>query len=130
MAYYFQATLPLSFADAVEAVTQALKERGFGILTSIDVKQTLRRQVGGGFPSVHDFGACNPQMAFKALQKEPRIGTMLPCNIIVREIKPGEVEVAAVDPVASMQAIENKELGVIAAEVRTMLQEVVNSLRR
>lgn len=129
MAYYFLATISLPFADAVEVVTQALKDRGFGVLTSIDVRQTLKDKLSVDFPRYTILGACNPQMAYKALQKEPRIGTMLPCNVIVREIKAGEVEVAAVDPVASMQAIENSELGVIASEVRGLLQEVVNSLR-
>lgn len=129
MDYYFSTTLTKPFDEAVAAVTEALKDRGFGVLTTIDVRETLRRKLNIAFPPYVILGACNPQMAYKALQKEPRIGTMLPCNVIVRETEEGRVEVAAVDPVASMQAIENPELGAIAMGVRAMLEDAVSSLR-
>ncbi len=128
MSYCFVIRLKTPFDQAVEDVTEALKERGFGVLTTIDVRETLRKKLNVEFPRYVILGACNPQMAYKALQKEPRIGTMLPCNVIVRELEEGQVEVAAVDPAASMQAVENPELGAIAGEVRSMLQEVVGSL--
>jgi uncharacterized protein (DUF302 family) len=127
--YYFSTILTKPFDEAVAAVTEALKDRGFGVLTTIDVRETLRKKLNIGFPRYVILGACNPQMAYKALQKEPRIGAMLPCNVIVRETEEGTVEVAAVDPVASMQAIENPELGAVAMEVRAMLQNTVSSLR-
>jgi uncharacterized protein (DUF302 family) len=127
--YYFSTILTKPFDEAVEAVTEALRARGFGVLTTIDVRETLRKKLDIEFPRYVILGACNPQMAYKALQKEPRIGTMLPCNVIVRETEEGTVEVAAVDPVASMQAIENPELGAVAMDVRAMLQTAVSSLR-
>jgi uncharacterized protein (DUF302 family) len=126
--YYFSTVLNLSFDQTVDAVTEALKNKGFGVLTTIDVKETLQKKLDVEFPRYKILGACNPHMAFKALQKEPRIGTMLPCNVIVREMEDGKVEVAAVDPVASMQAIGNSELGLIAAEVRALLANVIQSL--
>ena len=130
MDYYFSTVLSKQFDEAVEAVTEALKGRGFGVLTTIDVRETLRKKLNVEFPRYVILGACNPQMAYKALQKEPRIGTMLPCNVIVRETEEGQVEVAAVDPVASMQAIENPELAAVASEVREMLENAVRSLSR
>lgn len=130
MDYYFSTVLSKQFDEAVEAVTEALKDRGFGVLTTIDVRETLRKKLNVEFPRYVILGACSPQMAYKALQKEPRIGTMLPCNVIVRETEEGQVEVAAVDPVASMQAIENPELAAVANEVREMLENAVRSLSR
>jgi uncharacterized protein (DUF302 family) len=128
VSYCFVSRLQTPFDQAVEDVTGALKDAGFGVLTAIDVKDTLHRKLDVDFPRYRILGACNPRMAYQALQKEPRIGAMLPCNVIVRELEDGQVEVAAVDPVASMQAVENPELGAIAGEVRSMLQEVVRSL--
>lgn len=128
MSYCFVARLQSPFDQAVTTVTEALKANGFGVLTTIDVKDTLRRKLDVEFPRYTILGACNPRMAYQALQKEPRIGTMLPCNVIVRELDDGQVEVAAVDPVASMQAVGNPELGAIAGEVRAMLQDVIRSL--
>ena len=128
MSYYFVTRLTMPFDQAVETVTAALKAKGFGVLTTIDVKETLHKKLGVEFPRYTILGACNPGMAYQALQKEARIGTMLPCNVIVRELEDGQIEVAAVDPVASMQAVENSELGAIAGEVRSMLEDVVRSV--
>lgn len=130
MDYYFSTTLSRPFDEAVDAVTEALKAQGFGVLTTIDVRETLRRKLDVEFPRYTILGACNPRMAYKALQKEPRIGAMLPCNVIVRETAEGQVEVAAVDPVASMQAVENRELATVAMEVRAMLESAIRSLSR
>lgn len=128
MSYCFVTRLQTPFDQAVTTVTEALKARGFGVLTTIDVKDTLHRKLDVAFPRYTILGACNPRMAYQALQKEPRIGTMLPCNVIVRDLEDGQVEVAAVDPVASMQAVGNPDLGAIAGEVRAMLQDVIRSL--
>jgi uncharacterized protein (DUF302 family) len=128
MSYYFAKTVPLAFDKAVARVTEALKERGFGVLTTIDVKETMKKKIGVDMPAYIILGACNPQFAHKALTAENKIGTMLPCNVIVREAEDGSVEVAAVDPVASMQAIDNPQLADIAGEVRRLLQETVDSL--
>lgn len=130
MDYYVSTILSKPFDEAVDAVTDALKARGFGVLSTIDVRETLRRKLDVEFPRYTILGACNPRMAYQALQKEPLIGTMLPCNVIVRETAEGQVEVAAVDPVASMQAVENPELGAVAKEVRAMLETAVRSLSR
>jgi uncharacterized protein (DUF302 family) len=126
--YYFSATLPLSFDDAVRRTTEALKAEGFGIITEIDVKETLRKKLGIDFRGYTILGACNPTLAHKALQLEDKVGTMLPCNVVVQEIGDGRVEVAAVDPVASMAAIDNPRLKQLAADVRDKLKRVVASL--
>jgi uncharacterized protein (DUF302 family) len=126
--YYFSTILSKPFDEAVDAVTDALKAQGFGVLSTIDVRETLRRKLDVEFPRYTILGACNPRMAYQALQKEARIGTMLPCNVIVRELEDGRIEVAAVDPVASMQAVHNPDLGAIAGEVRSMLEGVVRSI--
>jgi len=128
MAYSFNTSLASSLDDAVERVTAALKEEGFGILTEIDIKATLKKKLDVDFYPYVILGACNPPFAYQALQAEGRIGLMLPCNVIVRELSPGEVEVAAIDPVASMQAIENEDLGGVATEVRRRLQSVIENL--
>ncbi|MBZ0228548.1 MAG: DUF302 domain-containing protein [Bauldia sp.] len=128
MSYYFAKIVPLAFDKAVARVTEALKERGFGVLTTIDVRETMKKKIGVDMPPYIILGACNPQFAHKALTAENKIGTMLPCNVIVREAEDGSVEIAAVDPVASMQAIDNPQLGDIAGEVRRLLQETVASL--
>lgn len=128
MAYYFSKVLDISFDDAVQKVTDELKKEGFGILTEIDVKQTLKKKLDVDFRPYRILGACNPPFAYKALQAEDKIGTMLPCNVIVQETSDNKVEVAAIDPVASMQAVDNQGLGVIAEEVRSKLKTVINNL--
>ena len=128
MEYYFSKTIPGSFENAIQKVTEALKTEGFGILTEIDIKATLKKKLDVDFYNYKILGACNPPFAYKALLVEDKIGTMLPCNVIVQEKVAGQVEVAAVDPVASMQAIENKELADIANEIRTRLQKVITAL--
>ena len=128
MAYYFSKIISESFDDAIQKVTEALKAEGFGILTEIDIKATLKKKLGVDFYNYKILGACNPPFAYKALQAEDKIGTMLPCNVIVQEKIPGQVEVSAVDPSASMQAIENKTLADIATEIRARLQKVIEQL--
>jgi uncharacterized protein (DUF302 family) len=128
MAYYFSKILNISFDKAVTKVTEALKKEGFGILTDIDVQGTLKKKLDADFRKYRILGACNPPFAYKALQAEDKIGTMLPCNVIVQELEGGTIEVAAIDPVASMQAIENPDLKGIAEQVREKLKNVVESL--
>lgn len=128
MSYYFSKTLNTSFDNAVQRVTDGLKKEGFGILTEIDVQQTLKKKLDVDFRPYLILGACNPQFAYKGLQAEDKIGTMLPCNVIVQETGDGKVEVAAIDPVASMQAIQNQELGGIAVEVQSKLKAVIDNL--
>jgi uncharacterized protein (DUF302 family) len=129
MEYYFNKTLTnLSFDKVVDKTTQALKEEGFGILTEIDIKTTLKNKLDVDFPNYKILGACNPAFAYKALLAENKIGTMLPCNVIVRETENGSIEVAAVDPIASMMGVKNEDLGEIADEVRNKLKKAVDSL--
>ena len=128
MSYYFAKTLEVPFDVAVQRVTEALAAKGFGVLTTIDVAATLKKKLGVEFRPYMILGACNPQFAHRALQSEDKIGTMLPCNVIVQEHRPGQVEVAAVDPEASMSAVENDALAPIAGEVRGMLEQVVSDL--
>ncbi len=128
MSYYFDKIIKGSFEDALERVTSSLKEEGFGILTEIDVKETLKKKLDVDFHEFRILGACNPSFAYKALQADNKIGTMLPCNVIVQEIGDGEIEVAAIDPVASMQAIDNPALSEIAEQVQKKLENVVKRL--
>jgi uncharacterized protein (DUF302 family) len=129
MDYYFSTTLQhTSMEEALEKITQALKEEGFGILTEIDLKATFKKKLDVDFPNYKILGACNPNFAHKALQAENKIGTMLPCNVIVRENEDGSIEVAAVDPMASMMAIKNEQLAQIAGEVRDMLARAIDKL--
>ena len=128
MSYHFSKTLDLPFDQAVTRVTDALKAEGFGVLTDIDVAATMKAKLGEDFRPYRILGACNPQLAHRALELEDKIGTMLPCNVIVQEHDDGRVEVSAVDPVASMQAIENPGLADVAQEVRGRLKQVVESL--
>ena len=128
MSYYFAKTVEGGFDEAIERVTEALKEEGFGILTEIDVKATFKKKLDIEVPPYRILGACNPHFAYQALQAEDKIGTMLPCNVIVREAGQGQVEIAAVDPIASMQAVENEQLGGIAQEVRSRLQHVIEQV--
>jgi len=128
MSYYFSKIVDDNFDDAIARVTARLGEAGFGVLTTIDVSATLKKKIDADFQRYTILGACNPRFAFKALQAEDKIGTMLPCNVIVQETSDGRVEVAAVDPVASMMAVHNEALGRIATEVRDMLKNVIESL--
>ena len=128
MSYYFSKTVDLSFDEAIQRVTDELKKEGFGVLTEIDVKATLKKKLDVDFQRYTILGACNPGYAHKALSAEDKIGTMLPCNVIVQETKDGKTEVAAVDPMASMMAIENPALGAIATEVREKLKTVIDRL--
>jgi uncharacterized protein (DUF302 family) len=128
MPYSFNKILNMLFDDAIKRVTDELKKDGFGILTDIDVQQTLKKKLDVDFRKYRILGACNPPFAYKALQLESRIGAMLPCNVIVQEIEPGKVEVSAIDPIASMQAIENPKLGDVAAQVQALLKKVVERL--
>jgi uncharacterized protein (DUF302 family) len=128
MSYYFAKEVELTFDEAIEKATAILKEKGFGILTEIDVKATLKAKIDVDFRPYTILGACNPPFAHKALQAESKIGTMLPCNVVVQQTDAGRVEVAAVDPAASMQAVENPDLEAIAGEVRDLLKAVIDEL--
>ena len=128
MSYYFSKIVDDDFEAAIERVTARLAEAGFGVLTTIDVSGTLKKKIDVDFQRYTILGACNPGFAYKALQAEDKIGTMLPCNVIVQETGDGKVEVAAVDPMASMMAIKNETLGEVAAEVQGMLKKVIESL--
>lgn len=129
MNYYFSKSLVnVTFDEAIQKVTESLKEEGFGILTEIDIKATLKKKLDVDFYNYSILGACNPPNAYKALLAEDKIGTMLPCNVIVQEKEAGHVEISAVDPAASMQAIENKDLQTIANEISAKLQKVINDL--
>ena len=128
MSYYFSKTLDCGFDDAVARTIEALKEQGFGVLTEIDVAATLKKKIGAEFRPYRILGACNPKLAFKALELEDKIGTMLPCNVVVQDAGGGKTEVAAIDPVASMQAVENPELKDAAADVRALLKAAIDRL--
>lgn len=128
MSYYFSNTLELSFDEAIDHVVEGLKQEGFGVLTDIDVKATLKKKLDLDFRNYRILGACNPPYAHAALEAEDKIGTMLPCSVIVQETSDGTVEVAAIDPIASMQAIQNPALGDIAHEVQAKLKRVVDNL--
>lgn len=128
MGYYIHKAVSTNFDETIDAVTVALTEEGFGVLTDIDIKATLKKKLDVDFRNYRILGACNPPFAYKALQEEEYIGTMLPCNVIVQEGQDGAVHVAAVDPLASMQAVENSGLQGIAQEVRDRLVRVVQSL--
>lgn len=128
MSYYFSKTIQSSFDDAVSKTIEELKKEGFGVLTEINVKETLKKKLDVDFRNYRILGACNPPFAHKALQAEDKIGTMLPCNVIVQETGPGTVEIAAVDPVASMMAVQNDSLADIAGQVREKLKRVVENI--
>lgn len=128
MKYYHEKKLKgMGFEEAIQKVTAALKEEGFGILTDIDIQATLKKKLNEDFRPYRILGACNPPFALKALLAEDKIGAMLPCNVIVQQMEDG-VEVAAVDPMASMQAVENEKLEAIAIEIRNRLKSVIDSL--
>lgn len=129
MSYYISTTLQnTTFQEALEKTTAALKQEGFGVLTEIDIKATLKKKLDADFYNYTILGACNPRMAHQALQAEDKIGTMLPCNVIVQERQPGTVEVSAVNPAASMMAVKNKSLENIAAEVQAKLTRVIKNI--
>ena len=128
MTFYIAKTIRAPFDAAIDKVTAALKEEGFGVLTDIDGSAALKKKIGVDWRPYRILGACNPPLAHRALQAEDKIGTMLPCNVIVTETAPGKVEVAAVDPVASMSAIQNPALGDIAGKVRQMMSDGLDAL--
>ena len=128
MSYYFSRKVGISYDEAITKVTEELKKEGFGILTEIDVKETLKKKLDVDFHKYKILGACNPPYAYKALQAEDKIGLMLPCNVIVQETPDGTVEVAAIDPIASMQAVENPALGEVASGVQDKLKKVIDSM--
>lgn len=128
MTYYIAKTVTLRFDDAINKVTEALQTEGFGVLTDIDVKATMKKKLDLDFRPYRILGACNPRLAHKALTAEDKIGTMLPCNVIVHERDDGKIEVAAVDPVASMAAVDNPALKHLAASVRASLERVLDEL--
>jgi len=128
VSYYFNKIIALPFDEAVERVKGELKKDGFGVLTEIDVRRTLKEKLGVDFRPYRILGACNAPYAYRALQAEDKIGTMLPCSVIVQELAPGRVEVAAVDPLASMAAVKNEDLGAIGLEVREKLRAVIDRL--
>jgi uncharacterized protein (DUF302 family) len=128
MSYYYTKTVQGTFDQIIEKVNEELKKEGFGVLTQIDVKATLKQKLDINFPPYTILGACNPEFAHEALLAENKIGTMLPCNVIVQEHENGEIEVSAVDPVASMMAVKNDQLCSVANEVGTILQRVINNL--
>jgi len=128
MSYYFSKIVDDSFDGAIERVTEHLSNEGFGVLTTIDVSATMKKKLDVDMQRYTILGACNPGYAHKAIQAEDKIGTMLPCNVIVQETTDGKVEISAVDPMASMMAVENEALGGIASEVRNKLQAVIDSL--
>lgn len=128
MDYVFSKIVNRPFEAAIADVTAKLQAQGFGVLTEIDVQATLKKKLGVAFRPYRILGACNPQFAYQALQAESHIGAMLPCNVVVQQLDDGQIEVSAVDPVASMAAIENPQLAGIAGEVRTRLQKVIDAL--
>jgi len=128
MSYHITTTFNGTFEEAIEKVTAELKKEGFGVLTEIDIKETLKEKLDVDFKKYRILGACNPNMAYQALQKEDKIGTMLPCNVIVEEHEDGTVEISAVDPIASMQAVENEDLAEIATQVRDQLRSVIKNI--
>jgi uncharacterized protein (DUF302 family) len=128
MKYYFEKTTDYAFEEAVEKVTEELKKEGFGVLTEIDVQATLKKKLDVDFRKYRILGACNPPFAHEALKAENKIGAMLPCNVIVQELDNGKTEVAAVDPVASMKAVDNDKLGEIAGEIRAKLEKVIENV--
>jgi uncharacterized protein (DUF302 family) len=125
MNYYFSKTIHASFEEAISKATEALKKEGFGVLTEIKIDEKLKEKLGVDFQRYTILGACNPAFAYKALQAENKIGTMLPCNVIVQDLGNGEIEISAVNPMESMKAIQNPELGAVATQVTEMLKKVV-----
>lgn len=129
MTYYFNTIVSGNFEAVLENVTELLKKEGFGILTQIDIQQTLKNKLDVDFKKYKILGACNPPFAYEALQQEDKIGTMLPCNIIVQELEPNKIEVAAINPMVSMQAVKNEKLGNIAKQVSSKLENLISNLK-
>lgn len=128
MDYYFAKEIDLSFDQAVERITEELKKEGFGVLTEIDVKATIKKKLDADFRNYRILGACNPPLAHQALLAEPHIGLMLPCNVVLQDGENGKTLISAIDPIASMQAVENKSLGDVAEQVREKLKKVIESV--
>ena len=128
MKYYFEKTTDYTFKEAIERVTEELKKEGFGVLTEINIHEKLKEKLGVDFRQYRILGACNPAFSYKALQEEDKIGTMLPCNVIVQELENGKTEIAAVDPVASMQSVGNEKLASVANEVQQKLKQVIDNV--
>jgi len=128
MSYYFSKVLKVSFDEAIARVTEELKKGGFGIITEIDVKETLKKKLNVDFRKYKILGACNPPFSYRALQVEDKIGLMMPCNVIVQELPGGKVEVAAINPVASMAAVNNPKLRDVGMEVSAKLKAVIDNL--
>lgn len=128
MTYHFSKTLIGNFDEIKEKVVEALKEEGFGVITEIDVQATFKKKLDVDFRPYHILGACNPAYAYEALQSESHIGAMLPCNVVLQEINKGQVEVSAVDPVSSMQAVKNEGLAETATKVQGKLRNVIEKL--
>lgn len=129
MSYHISKTIAnVSFEKAIERVIEELKKEGFGVLTEIDVKAILKKKINVDFRNYRILGACNPTYAYKVLQAEDKIGTMLPCNVVVQEKEDGTIEVSAINPIASMQAVQNESLGPIAIEIEQKLKDVIAAL--
>jgi len=128
MSYYTSTDFNGTFDEAIEKVTEELKKEGFGVLTEIDVKETFKKKLDIDFKKYRILGACNPNFAHKAISAEDKIGAMLPCNVIVEEHEDGRVEISAVDPLVSMQGVDNEELKPIATQVRDSLKTVIENL--
>lgn len=128
MSYYFSKILHTDFDSAISRVTDELKKEGFGVLTEIDVKETFKKKLDVDFRKYRILGACNPNFAFEAIKSEDKVGTMLPCNVVVQEHEDGKIEVSAIDPIASMMAIKNDSLGDVASSVSGKLRRVIENL--
>ena len=128
MSYHTSKTVKFSYEDAINKVTEELKKEGFGILTEIDVKETLKKKIDVDFRKYKILGACNPPLAYKALSAEENIGVMLPCNVIVQEKPDGTVQVSAINPMVAMQSVGNENLNEVASQVSAKLKKVVDSL--
>ncbi len=128
MEYYFSKVLGVSYDEAVRLTTEALKSEGFGVITEINMHEKLKEKLGVDFKKYKILGACNPQFAYKALQTEDKIGAMLPCNVLVIEQGQNKIEVAAVNPIASMQSITNQALGDVALQVTAKLKNLIEAL--
>ncbi len=128
MSYYIEKKLNCTFDEAVSKTTEELQKEGFGVLSEINIHEKLKAKLDVDINRYRILGACNPPNAYKALQAEEHIGVMLPCNVIVRELSDHEIAVAAVDPIASMMAIQNEALAPIAEEIKDRLQKVIDSL--
>ena len=128
MNYYYNTIVNGSFESIEAKVIELLKKEGFGVLTQIDMQQTLKKKLDVDFKKYKILGACNPPFAYKALQVEDKIGTMLPCNIIIQELSPNNIEVSAVNPLITMQTVSNETLKIIAYEVSVKLENIINNI--